>query len=480
MYYKSIALSSYESRSSYPENLPTQFTNILAETLCSSDRQKPLFVKLRAISLSTDVYSEEEHSGFMNFFIPLWQYPGYVEVTLQEATAQIDSGEYVKYLGGFAFPPEDFQTPIHAQKRQANYGRHVFKDSPWVKLNATSITQFTIALNSVTGFPLILVNPLYKDSEEQVDATPPTIVELDVTDDEAMASGEGAMTIGCSSWHPELYPTNTHAEFRSPLPHHMSFPNYQVALARIVFPANLRQSMKMTFWIEGEPFTFDALHDFEYRESSMPRVINAAIQGSRFAGHITFKMDRRTTGRMQARFGRGRLRAMRNQTIRIVLDKAFQQCFHLEWEWGEGVHYMPPGGPAELAGSREPRFTFVTLNPTALLECEQVEHSLVGQEQYRLLQYVPVLATETPLTRTGRSVTDWNEGGWESVRELVYEPPELHWVDFTNKPLSNIKFTFREPSNGQVKSFDAGTGPDQAMIITLRLRPKPLPTNDNA
>jgi hypothetical protein len=473
MYYKTLALSSTGSLSSFPGNKPTEFTNILGETLSSSDRQKSLFVKLRAISLSTDVFTAYNYqlvADTWSFLKPAWQYPGYVEIFLEEATAQINANKYAKLLGGFAFPPEDFTTPKFAQKRLANYGRHVFKDSGWVKLNSTTVTKFTVKLDSVTGAPLILVNPLW--TVYDAGDTPPTIVELDVTDNEEMATNEGTITLGCSSWHPELYPANSHADFRSPLPRHMSFPNHEVALARIVFPANLRQSMKMRFWIENTEFVFDALRDFEFRESFLPKAINAAISNSPYRGHITFHMDRRTLGRMRGRFGRGRSRQMRNATIRITLDKYFQQLFNL-YEEGKAVHYMQPGQPAELDGNRPPTFRFVVLNPTALLECEQVSHSLVAQNQYRMLQYVPVLATETPINTVGRdSLADWNEGDWEAVRELVYEPPELHWVDFTNTPIDSIKFTFREPATGEIKSLNAGDGPNDAMIITLRLRPK--------
>ena len=164
MYYKSVALSSYDSVDAYPQNSPTVFTNILNEPLTGSDKTKPLYVKLRSIALSTKVYTKHEPIEFdgapWTFMNPAWQYPGYIEVSLKEASAQIVSTGYNVSLGGFPFPPVDLTPPKHPQKYQGEYARHVFKDASWIKLKQNNVTQFSVELTSVTGDPFLLLSPL--------------------------------------------------------------------------------------------------------------------------------------------------------------------------------------------------------------------------------------------------------------------------------------------------------------------------------
>jgi len=485
MYVKTLALNSRSSLAEYPDNTPTDFVNLLPERLTSSDRKKPLWIRPVAISLATEVYSKRYHiwpnaeggaaeysnlaGGGLDVYPRLWQFPGYIEIFLNEATAQVRGDGYQRCIGGFAFPPKDLSPPVHAQQQRAEFSLHRFQHAGWTKLRANDVTQFGVKLASTTGSPFMLHNPL----EDPSDSTP-TILELEVTDDEAMATKSGVITIGCTSWHPDNFPKNTHADFHSALPYGMSFPNYEVALTRIVYPPNLRQGMLMRFWINGHEFRFDAEKDFQYNGARMVNQVHAAIQGTRFAGHITCKMvGRLRDNNQRVAFTRGANRTMRQALFKIQLDKYFVQVLGL-WP-DETTHYMRPGQGVTLAGDA-PAFSRLHFNPTAMLECDCVDFAFVGEKQFRLMQFVPVLSTELARLSPSRASLEAKrrqDSLWKEVRELVYEPETLDWKPFTGRLIENIGFKFREP-DGSMKTFTADPGAHNAILITLRLRPRPV------
>lgn len=481
VYLTSVTLCSNASLDAFPDNRPTAFANILPERLTSSDWKKPLFIRPLAISLATGVYSPHypkfnfgpfNPGGAFDVYPHEWQFPGYIEIGLKEASSQVRGSGYHRCLAGFPFPPSDYTPPVKAQSQMADFSQHRFRNVGWTKLKENDVAQLSVELTSTTGHPFLLHNPLWP---EDISDVTPTVLELEVTDDEEMAQASGIVTIACSSWQPKRYYDNTHAAFTSPLPHAMVFADYEVALSRIVYPPNLRQGMTMRFWINDEEYRFDALKDFGYNTGVMVNKIKAAIAASRYKGHINCAFDGRVQdGTSRLAFTRSRLRSMRRVRFKITLDKYFRQVLALFPD--DAVFYMEPEQKLVVPGRERPDFRRLVFNPTALLECDAVNFGYVGENQYRLLQFVPVLTTVTGPKRPFPSL-DYSDEDWRQVRELVYEPENLHWMPFTGNLIESISFRFREP-DGREKRFLADAGAHNAILITLRLRPKPKPSSD--
>ena len=480
---RNVTLVSSECRRSFPNNTPSAFRNTLEQHVRASPGKR-LYVRPVSISLSLDVMAISRVVKKKKYI----SLPGCINILLDELTAQRFGENYVQTVGSFPFPPPSLSSSAAASVKGGDiYAQHKFENADFLMLDKSEVADLGVKLVDSRFEPVTLASYL------------PTVLQLEVTEDDEMAAGQGIVTLGCTSWNAKGHFkwNNKLHSFTSPLPSMMTFPNHEVALASIVYPPLMVQSKTVTFSLESFSFTVD-LSKFEYGKKDLQHheivgALNEALDrhfyGKNFQFRETFRVgqsrESNSVGvsispkRFQFFPGSSERKHRRGQRItRLWLGKNFRDMLGSADE----VYYILPRDHKNyrptLLGDRWADISLSSgYNPTALLECSIAMDSPVGDSRFKVLEFVPVLTSP---------VGKMEKVEWIEQKELVYTPPTRTFVNMSAAPFNSIKFRFLEP-DGEPKSFLCQTPPwkrkrngeeeegDEAepmIIINLVVRPK--------
>lgn len=467
---RTICLLSDSCLDVFPHNTKTNFSNYFHQPIKSPDTSAVLYVRLKSICLSLTVLMDlevRENSGeagdSVQFFSANQPFPGYIKVLLRELSHQVQDDHYTTCLGGFTYPPPEISQNLGASgrskdekegQRDSAYGFHQFQYTSFLPLTKNSIGKLGIQLLDSNNKPIILGGFF------------PTIIELEMSD--SMAAGGGSFSITCTSNGEGKFPHNTLSHFTSPLPSEMQLHNYEVALTSLVYPGEMCQKITISFLVNDRPFYFEI--DFFYGlTKTLLSTIQDAVSSSELGNILKF-------GQLTPRQAKGKRRyayfinisdsnGRTGVELNIECSLTFLHAMGQIYDVPRVINLKP--GEVFLFEEGPPDIRYIETNPSALLECSIVDHSIVGSRRMRLLQTVPVKATHL------QRLQFRTKNKWIELRDLVFEPSQLVYSDvISNKPFSSITFTFHDPS-GFVKKFKSPAYKHNAhMIVTLHFRQK--------
>lgn len=446
-YPRVIVISSNLCTDVFQTNNLTNFANYFSPIIASPG--KTFSVKLRSIAISLDVYIRTERIHFggeagsaLNVYRPTEKFPGYLQVLLQEVRGQISGEGYTHSLGGVAFPPtsDSIVTPF--------YAFHQWKHSVFLPLKTNRIDSFRINIVDADEKPIIFGGQI------------PTTIELELSEE---MDQNAEFTITCSSYQPTIFPGNTLGQFSCPLPQPMNLQNYEVALASVVYPPELRDDLFITIGMTSPISKSIKINASLYRNTGdLVAGIQMEMREAGLEDYVRFKLS-----------GNGR-RKKRHSFFVSVTDMRAVVDVNLNF-----LHFV--GQSVDLhnrfifnkTGAKK-RFTEgwidmanMQTTPTALLECNILKSSPMGQGYSPLLQCI---AVKTSLIE--RDISPLMKK-WTNLKDLIYEPNSLLYTDVKPIPFQAIQFTFRN-TDGTIKQLKAPTivNEVQRIIISLVFRPK--------
>lgn len=419
----SICLTSTASLAVFPFNSRTKFTNVLPAPIHKENPEKSLYVRLRAIGISTlcdEVMGTDPHAG-------------YLRVNLHELSEQHFNQGTDQAAGGFEYPPK---TNL---KANTSFAYHVFSRTPYLKLKLDVIHKFQVSLTNAIGRP---VHGIY--------GGPPTIVLLDINNDMDVDN----FTMTCSSSHPLVYTSNTLTEFTSPLYQQMDLSSYQVALVNVMYPPSLTETTIATMSLDGERFTY-VLNDFENTTAFIHKV-GLDVRGSRHGHALKFEVQRRGRYRGKVALTRS-VDPARNvgvpEVIRCSFSRTFTMACGQEHDF-KSVNLLTVGKMVVFEGSRA-NIHLAKPNPISLLHCDIVKNGIVGEKYAKMLACVPVLTEEA------------------AGQNRLHEVGQLIYYDTVSQPVNAIKFKFTNP-DGSPRSFTSAGDAERFdnILVTLSFRMK--------
>lgn len=404
-----FCLSSGGYEKYFPDNTSTQFHCPLPEDHFNPSRL-PTQIRLLSIGLSNTVVDGETN-------------PGYLKVNVDQLSGTLDNGVSAEnFLGGFHFPA--------GETTLEGYGYHVFKRGLFLPLHFHRLSLLSVSIVDVNDKPVKLAEGHHTRLWIEMSVRP----------------REEQFTITCNSLQPDFFPDNQLFDFTSPLRSDLILPDYEVALLNIVYPPLLNDAPRPTiFSLDDDEFGY--VPEGPHTDEFVSRV-NRLIQKSRFKGMVFFK-----------RFGLGR----RNRPghayfsrphgpggegiVRLRVGHQFQRAC------GIGIPFpidVTLEGGRRWVFPQRAALSLVLPNPVAILTCDLVGSSVVGDRRDTLLQCAPVISKNT-----------------DSPSRL-YEPENLCFHKVKEYPFGSIRFRFTELEGGELKRIYAP--PEQKMTITLLFR----------
>ncbi len=431
-----VCLISSNNLDFHPNNTRTSFANNFSDNIRNKKEGESLFVRLQAIGLAIDWNQDTQ--------------PGYVKVQLWEVGEQLEGEGFNRLLAGFEHPVEGVHVPTGENSIGFTY--KTFAYTPFLPLRYNSLNRFEILLTDVNNRPF------------RIEQGPPTVVLLEVIAESEMTD-RGSFNITCQSRSNTTYPSNTYSFFKSPLPEMFDLKNYEVALLNVVFPNDLSENCMTYICVEEERYYLN-LQDVASIEEwvfSMNRELSK--------GETAQELKFLPTHDAQSNQSRLVLQRERMPDGAHVGQKPF---LHITMSWsllkllGEtrstnSLLMLAPGEKIQF--TREPSLENVWPNPVALLMCDAVKSSLVGNSLKPLLSCVSV---------KHEAFQARNE---ENLKVRMYEPSHIHYVDVKDTPFNTISFEFLNPGEGMHRrEFILNSGSDECVTVTLCFRPKKLTT----
>lgn len=422
----SICLISTTSLAQFPFNTRSNFTNILPSPILKKDPDKKLYVRLRAIGIST-LHDETMARD---------PYSSYLRVNLHELTDQRFDLGTDQSAGGFEYPPKSYQ------ENNSAYAYHVFTRTPFLPLRLDVVQKFAVSITNAIGEP---VQGIYSG--------PATVVLLDINN----SMDVNNFTMTCSSKHPLLYSNNTLTHFTAPLYQQMDFSPYQVALVSIMYPPSLTEPTIAVMTIEDERFSY-VLDNFASTQDFLDAVSND-VDASRYGRALRFGVLKE--GRWRGKVALVRLAAARRNTgvpyhIRASFSRTFTMACGQEHDF-KSLSMLVRGKMAVFQGSRA-NIGLAKPNPISLLHCNIVKNGIIGDKYSALLACVPVLTEES------------------AGRNRLHEVGQLIYYDTVQSPMNAVTFQFTNP-DGSPRSFAIAGNAEKFdnILITLSFRMKREP-----
>ena len=427
-----VCLISSNNLDFHPTNTRTSFANQFSNNIRNKKEGESLFVRLQAIGLAIDWNQETQ--------------PGYVKVQLWEIGEQLEGEGFNRFLAGFEHPAAAAR--IQRGENTVGYTYKTFAFTPFLPLRYSNLDQFHILLTDAN-------NRVFR-----IEQGPPTVALLEVISESEMTD-RGSFNITCQSRSNTTYPSNTYSFFKSPLPEMFDLRNYEVALLNVVYPSGLSENCMTYICVEQERYYMNlqevnTIDDWVFN-------MNRELSKGEHAQELKFV----PTYDSQTNQPRLSLRRERMPDGAHVGQKPF---LHITMSWsllkllGETRSFnsllmLAPGEKIQF--TREPSLDNVWPNPVAMLMCDVVKSSLVGENLKPLLSCVSV-------KHAAFQVHDE-----ENLKVRIYEPSHLHYVDVKDTPFNTISFEFLNPGEGMHRrEFIVNGGSDECVTVTLSFRPK--------
>lgn len=400
-------LSSDACLNAYPSNRREHFINTFPFPLVNRQNKK-YYIKVISICISST-------TGSLNNDIP-----SYIRINIQQLQPQRHGLGFTKTAAGFPYPPTEFNDDGCAI--------HSFNNALYLPLLFQELYELRITL--------------VDEKDELISGLndgPPTLILVQLTD----RIMEDRFTISCCSHQPELFPENTLAEFRVPLPTELALPGYEVALLNLLFPSHLKdeeESASVTINDVKLVFNLDRITTTAQFITSVRRL----MRDNHMTPHLTF-------GKLMAGPHRGQLHfhmlpTSPMATITITPSPSFTLACGQRTPKGTVIlqpdHFMVFDGQPSVYLSRP--------NPVAMLTCDIVKSNVIGGKQSNLLQFTPIFKKKP------------------AEANKLYEPKQLIYHKVVNRPFDHIKFVFLE-GDGRSKTLLSST-PRAAIYATLAFR----------
>ena len=413
-----ISLNSSASHRTHPMNHPTDFINELRRPIYNPHGKK-FHVRLLHVAIAGTLTYDSPSTDF-------------ALISLYEVRGQRHGTDFTRVIGHVPLPP------------RKTYHLHEVKNAAPLPLRFECLTKLQITVTNKRG--------------EQIYLEPgqlPTLVEVEILEGDM----DEQFTITCNTYHPQTHPSNTINEFTCPIPSTMTLQDYEVALQNITFPIDVYQRDEAVM-LETEEMVFrwDSLSIFGSTEDFLGRV-KVAI------GRSVLKKDLKF-GLVRTRAGSGRHvyieRKVRNdidpndqEAVKryrrpmwikpsITFSRACGQLWNLE-----RVRELLPGERWEFEGA--PNIALAEPGIVAALHCSIITPNLVGEEQERQMQLIPVRGHQ------GRGLRRY------------YEPTQLLFHTVMNRPFDSINFKLTEP-HGELRRFVTDDAETRDLYITLLFR----------
>lgn len=403
-------MSSENSLDVYSDNTSSNFSNVLPKIL-TTERDEKMYIKLVGIGMSN-----------------ICKHPlSYVNVHLKELEPQRAGREFNQIIGGFAYPLEESDAVV-------GYGLHTFKHPVLLPLKFEELDSLQVRLSDEFN------------QDIELDQQFSTLIWFEITD-EGM---EDQFVMACTSRHPTLYPSNELGEFTVPLPSVLNLPNYEVALLNVLYPPSISDAERnVSFTVEGNNVADEFVFDLSmYRTTEdFVEAVQEKLRYSVWHGMVEFDFSTHRSRRGRVYFYYTNMGIF--DYIKIVPSRNFTlACGQLQQPLGE-IKLTPNGGYIFKGVAN---IFFGMPHPIAMIECDIIKPTVTTGDHANLLQFAPVLKSD------GES--------------KLYEPERLIFHAVVDRPITSVKFTFREP-NGVKKELQADN-PEHFMLINLQFRMKKM------
>ena len=399
-------LASNASLNYFPDNTLTNFTNILPSQL-QSPSGGTLYIRLRLLAISPVLQEANPEAEV-------------IEVHIGELRAAATNAGSSQCLTRLAFPSGTLLGNTYVLRE--------FGDVDFIPIRNSTLHKLSVLITDRTGEQLQLARGL------------PTFLHVEISD----MGDPGHFNFTCISHLPiELTrnPDNKLSEFKVNLPQTLTLPGYEVALASIVFPHDMRlttidvhttiysslfdESRHRTFTVNvGACETLDDLGD---------AIRDGLMSYERFPLLVEYISE----GEYRYLVFRGIREA---QVVTLEFSPEFMRVVDVGNLGYVKIHgkEMWQSGDLKLEPSMYP-------NQAAMVYCSCVEESMLGESQFKLLHIVPI----------------------EESRH-VYEPEHLIYHPVTDRPFNTLEFQMTRVDGTPHALRSASNG---SVIITLSFRP---------
>ena len=383
------SVDSDSSKTVYPDNLKGSFSCRLASPLVNKSAGGKIYLRPTCIAISRRIARPQPA-------------PSHLKIHIYELEEQRSGKDYTHCLTSFTLD----------QDAEGVYHTHTFTNTPYLPLRLDRLAELHVSIRDNRGRDVFFLDG------------PPTILWLEMT---SRPKSEDQFLVHNLSYHPQLYPGNTQAEFTSPLPTAMHLPGYEVALYQVAYPPFLTEPAdEVTLQVNELTFAYDLNVLTTTRD--FVRKVMLDVMNSPYGDELEFGIQ---TSPTFCFFSRRRLPDRRQGRLEITPSPNFTRaCGQISRP--RGATQVQPGTGFRFSG--RPSVYLAKPNPVAMLHCNIVTPNIVGETTGHLLQCVPVLHNIT------------------SSGERLYEPQQLIFQPVREMPFDSIKFAFRE-ADGRVKNF---------------------------
>jgi hypothetical protein len=384
-----VCVDSMSSKAAYPHNLKGSFSCRLASPLENKSASK-IYIRPTCIAISRRIIHPQPP-------------PSHLKLHIYELEEQRSGKDYTHCLASFSLD----------QDVEGVYCTHTFTNTPYLPLRIQRLAELHVAIRDNRGRDVLFLDG------------PPTLLWLEMT---TQPKTEDQFLIHNLSYHPQLYPGNTQAEFSSPLPTALHLPGYEVALYQLAYPPFLTEPAdEVSLQINELTFTYD-LNVLKTTRDFIRKVM-IDVMNTPYGDELEFSIRAEPT--FACFFSRRRLPDRQQGRIVVTPSPNFTRaCGQISQPRGPTI--IEPGTGFRFSGA--PSIYLAKPNPVAMLHCNIITPNIVGEKKGHLLQCVPVLHNIT------------------SSGERLYEPPQLIFQAVREMPFDSIHFAFRE-ADGRVKNF---------------------------
>lgn len=408
-----VCVSSTACQQEYPLNTPSKFTNRLPAPIENIFLQR-LYIKVHSVFLGNE-FAEgvDEVPG------------GVLQVRIEQVEQQVQGRQYQNVSGTFPFP-FDYQEVI-----SDDYGYHVFKHAPTLPTLSSSLTELQVTITDQNG------------EEVRLSLLKPTVIWLNITD----RMMDDQFTITSVSHQPNLFPSNTLSAFTAPLPQEMDFDGFQVALLQLIYPPRMRDKEELaSLTLDDHTFVWN-LNDYEDTASFIKAVATDIKREKRIAKLFQFSIRQSGGETVLWRKIGGKIR----KKIKAEMNFAFARACG-KTDAPQTATFFSPGDGIVFGIANI--FNALPM-PVSSLNCNIVETNVLAGRQSTALQLVPVMKF------------------MHEHEARLYEPAELAYHDIKARPVSTLRFEFRDP-DGSPKNFMSPNEED-SIVITLLFKRKQTP-----
>ena len=412
-----VNLNSSASTQTHPGNHWTDFTNDLQRPL-RNQGSKRYHARLLSVALGGTLARDSPRTDF-------------AQISIYEVRGQRQGVDFNRVIGHVPLPPP------------GTYRLHEVKNSPPLPLRFECLNELQVTITNKKGELITL-------AKGQL----PTLVTIEITEGEM----EEQFTVTCNTYHPRTHPSNTINEFACPIPSTLDLHNYEVALQNLTFPSDVyERDDAVLLELKSIVFRWKDLKVFASTNDFLGRV-RSAIRRSALSKDLAFGLVQNRNGTGSHVYIERLIRkdidpndaeAVRkyNQPLWIRPSVTFSRACGQLWNLERSRELMP-GDRWEFQGS--PNIALAKPGIVAALHCSIIAPNLVGEDQQRLMQLLPVRNSTNQLRR-------------------YYEPSQLLFHNVMNRPFDSISFRLTEP-HGELRRFVTDDAETRDLYITLLFR----------